>query len=121
MSYCLTYAISLVGGYLIAGGSVYLMRISIGARREFFRWIDLWVGLTERSIATTLALFSPHLVAPFIGWWIALKFAANWKRRAGENIPQKSLVSLVGGLISFAVAITATMVVKPEIIATFSN
>ena len=50
----------------------------------------------------------PDYLAGFIGGWVALKFAANWKRQgldADDNVTRGSLLALVGSVISFAVAI----------------
>ena len=113
-SYAAAYVLSLAGGWLIAGIGVYFMRKSLGKPRPFFRWIDIWIGFTERAIATSLILFVPgyNYLAAFIGGWMGLKFAANWQRQNVKGIEQISLVSLVGSAISFAVAIGVTVIVQ---------
>jgi len=114
MNYVGVYILSLGGGWLIAGLAVYLMRKSIRIPREFFKVIDLWVGGTERAVATTLVLFAPHYLPGFIGGWVVLKFAANWQRQPNEpGVAQKSLAALVGSIFSFAVAIGAGLYCGP--------
>jgi hypothetical protein len=120
ISYVIAYFLSVFGGWLIAGICVYVMRKSIRRPREFFRWIDLWVGGTERAVATTLVLFAHSYLPAFIGGWIALKFAANWKRR-NVGAGQASLVFLVGSVISFAVAIGAALYMRPDLIEKLTN
>ena len=55
----------------------------------------------ERAVATTLVAFAPSYLATFIGGWVALKFAANWKRQS-DNDPasaQGSLLFLIGNVV----------------------
>ena len=115
------YLLSILGGWLIAGTFVYFMRKSIGKPRPFFRWLDVWLGGAERFVATTLILFQPRYLAPFIGGWVALKFAANWQRRQVDGVEQISQVSLVGSVISFAVAIGATIWMRPDVIGKLTH
>ena len=116
------YTLSVAGGWLIAGTGVYWMRRSIKHRREFFRWVDIWVGGAERAVATTLVIFAPAQLPVFVGAWVALKFAANWKRRTRvEGVEQISLIALVGSVISFAVAIWAGLIVIPGAFSKLAN
>jgi len=101
------YLLSLGGGWVIAGAGVYYMRRLIDQRRDFLRWTDVFVGCTERAIATTLVILAPPLLPGFIGGWVALKFAANWQRKVGDDVGPPSLIALVGSAISFAAAIAA--------------
>jgi hypothetical protein len=110
------YLLSILGGWAITGVCVYYMRKTIGKPRPFFRWLDLWLGSAERIVATTLILFQPRYLAPFIGGWVALKFAANWRPPVDKDEPI-SQVSLVGSVVSFAVAIGATIWMRPDVIA----
>src|SRR5436309_2591082 len=41
-------------------------------------WIPMVVGIFERAIVTTLIIWTPKIIAPFIGGWIALKVAGGW-------------------------------------------
>lgn len=115
------YFVSIFGGWLVAGACVYGMRQSIQSPREFFRWLDLWVGGTERAVATTFAIWAPHLLPAFAGGWIALKLALNWQRRSDPDVYRISLVALVGSVISFAIAIGVALVVHPASLAALVN
>jgi hypothetical protein len=109
------YAMSVLGGYLIAGGAVWLIRKQIGKPKDhFFDWLDLWVGGTERFIATTLLVFTPQYLPAFIGAWVAAKFAANWNRQPDSQ--KQSMVALLGSAFSFAVAIGAGLLIRPEVL-----
>ena len=115
------YALSIVGGHLIAGSCIYLIRVTVKQPLETFTWLVFWVGGTERAVATTLVLFAPHYLPAFIGGWIALKFAANWQRRSEEGAREASLVALVGSVLSFAVAVAAALLIRPNAIAIWAN
>lgn len=122
MTYVVAYALSIGGGWFIAGICVYWARRLCKIPREFFRWIDIWVGGTERIVATTLVLLAPGYLAVFIGGWIALKFAANWKRRENEpGANEASLIFLVGNVWSFAVAIAVGVVMNPGVLDFFAK
>src|SRR6478672_6827600 len=41
--------------------------------------LDGLIGCTERFVVTTLVVWVPAYVAPFIAAWVALKMAANWQ------------------------------------------
>jgi len=47
--------------------------------------LSLAIGSSERVIALALWLHATSLLAPFIGAWITLKFAANWQRRDSKG------------------------------------
>lgn len=108
------YTASIFGGWLIAGTCVYVMRLSIGYPRRFFRWLDLWVGGTERAVATTLTIWCPHLLPAFVGGWVVIKLALNWQRQNTEGVQRISLVALVGSVVSFAVAIGVALMLHPS-------
>jgi len=125
VNYIGAYILSIPVGWLIAGSAVYLMRLTItpladGRKtpRDSFRLLDLWVGGVERAVATTLILLAPRYLPGFIGGWVVLKFAANWQRRPYEAaVAEGSLVSLVGSVLSFTVAIAAGLLVRPDALA----
>ncbi len=52
--YVIAYLLSCAGGWLVAGLSVWLMRKSIGTEYQLFKWIDVWVGVTERAVCDYL-------------------------------------------------------------------
>ncbi len=93
------------------------MRWHIGLEPEFkwragFGRLDFWLGTTERAVAVTLVWLVPShqlftALSSFIGGWVALKFAANWKR-LNDNDDQArkgSLLSFIGNVLSFGFAI----------------
>jgi hypothetical protein len=41
----------------------------------------------------------------FIGAWVGLKFAANWKRQSGGDATRASLLFLIGNVLSFGFAL----------------
>ncbi len=86
---------------------------------ESFEPMNLWVGGVERLVATTLVVWWIAYLPAFIGGWIALKFAANWKRFRNDTIyvREGSLMSLVGSVISIAMAIVAGVAIYPDAIA----
>src|SRR3954447_9830479 len=81
------YTIAIVVGFLLVGAAVHAMRLTCGIKRKSFKWIDFWMGGTERAVALTLVLLAPLYLPAFVGGWIGLKFAANWKRH--ELAPKK--------------------------------
>src|SRR3990167_1087530 len=118
MTYVLAYVLSVAGGWLIAGVAIHIMRKSICVPRgRFFKWIDVWVGGSERAVATTLLLFAPAQLAVFIGGWMALKLAANWQRSTDPDAPQTTFVAMVGSVVSFSVAIAAPLLLLPDALA----
>jgi hypothetical protein len=84
-----------------------------------FGWLTLWVGGTERAVAMTLAFLVPHQVPIFIGGWIALKFAATWKRESPhqDDVVSNSLLSLVGSVWSFGFAMFIAWLIRPEFLS----
>jgi hypothetical protein len=82
---------------------------------DSFTWSDFWIGGAERAVATTLVVFAPSYLAGFIGGWVALKFAANWKRQPdrGTETALGGLLFLVGNVISFSIAVTAGLPLNP--------
>ena len=115
------YSVSIFGGWLVAGAFVYVMRLTIDHPRQFFRWIDLWVGGAERAVATTLVILAPHLLPPFVGGWVTLKLAVNWQRQKSNGAEQIALVAMVGSVISFTVAVVAALIAKPTALQTLAN
>jgi hypothetical protein len=76
--------------------------------------LDFWIGATERTITTTLVIFAPPYVAPFIGAWVAFKIAANWQRLKNSDKTRKgTLIALVGNALSFSTAILCGLIVNP--------
>ncbi len=80
--------------------------------------LDQALGFTERFVAVSLILIAPRHVAFFIAGWVALKFAANWKRKEGSSPWEKkrnarySLIALIGSAASFAVAVAVGLALR---------
>jgi hypothetical protein len=77
----------------------------------------------KRLLSTTLVVFAPGYLASFIGAWIALKSAANWKRQPVGHawVTQGSLLLLVGNVLSFAVAIGTGLLLNPGALAIWAK
>jgi hypothetical protein len=112
--YIEAYLISVVAGHFIVAPILWVMRRSVGLDEKMFELSLFWLGGTERVIATTLVIWAPSYVAPFIGAWVALKIAASWQRMpsTSEN-RQGTHIALIGSALSFAVAIGAGLLVHP--------
>lgn len=121
------YTLSVLGGFLVAGLVLYVIRRNLETDKEAefgdeaklrgsFAWLDFWVGGTERAVATTLALWVPTYLPIFIGGWVTLKYAANWKRQPNEKkwVSTGSLIALIGSVVSFSVAIAAALLFRPD-------
>jgi len=117
----IAFAGSVAGGWLTTGLMVWVMRRSIGYPRVFFRWSDIWIGGTERAIATALVIWAPSLGPAFIGGWTALKLAVNWRRQTELGAPEMSSIALVGSAFSFAVAVGAGIWVNPALLTLWTK
>lgn len=130
MHILLAYAVSLFGGFFFVGACMWLMRKAVGdgeykpiqKYKPPFKMLDLFVGVTERFVATTLVVFAPTYLASFIGGWTALKFAANWKRQANDDwVSTGSLLFLIGSVLSFAVAIGSGLYLNPDALTVWTE
>jgi hypothetical protein len=80
--------------------------------------LDKTLGFTERFIAVALIVVAPRQVAFFIAGWVALKFAANWKRKESGEPWEKvrnarfSLIALIGSAASFAIAVAVGLALR---------
>jgi hypothetical protein len=131
MNICTTtvlYLISVFAGGVLAETWVDFMRRGFDKnydptvrRTHRLNWS---IGILERAICTTLVIWTPSLVPGFVGGWITLKFAANWKMRH-EGDPEMDarnrLASLVGMVISFTVAIACGLFAHPSSLKAWSN
>ncbi len=127
MTYVWAYLLSTVGGLIILAPLVRLMHRTSGTvgtkadqagrHRPLFRWLDVWVGFTERAIATTLCIWAPKQLPLFIGGWVIAKLAAGWGRQSDPNYAPAHVIALVGNALSFAVAIAAGLIANPDFLA----
>lgn len=117
MNYFLAYTISILGGFLITGPLVLIMRktsgVSSGKEGNYYSsstmysWSLFWLGGTERGIATTLFMFAPAQLPVFVAGWSAAKIAAGWGRVSDIKYAAGHMTALVGTAWSFCVAIGA--------------
>ena len=111
------WLLSIPIGFILVGGCLKFMRWTAGIPRPTFKPVDFWVGTTERLVAMALLCHAPQYLAAFIGGWIALKFAANWKRldnKTDPTVAQGSLLSFVGNVVSFSFAIVVGAYLCPD-------
>jgi hypothetical protein len=91
-------------GFFVVGILMMFIRWTADTqKRQSLRPIDFWLGTAERYV--TMALFATDHLPAFIGAWVALKFAANWRRRTGEPASEGSMIFLIGNVLSFGFAI----------------
>src|SRR5262252_3414173 len=84
------------------------MRVLVGVQEDtsFHDWMGFFLGVTERGVALTLAIWAPRYLVTFIGGWVLLKFAIGWQRTQLNNrVARGSQTALVGNVVSFAIAI----------------
>jgi uncharacterized membrane protein len=117
----LAYLVSVFGGYVVVLIAMYLIRKTTG-QKQSAKWIDFWLGGTERAVVTTLVIVAPPYVAAFIGAWMALKVAANWQRRENtDEVRTATLIALIGSVFSFAIAIGCGVWANPEALRIWST
>jgi len=119
------YAVSISGGFLVDYWIKFLRRDIADRYKDApnqpkdpsIASLDWSIGTIERFVATTLTIFAPTLLAPFVGGWVALKFAANWQaRKQGDEglLAKHRLVALIGSALSFGWAIGVGILANPE-------
>jgi hypothetical protein len=111
----IAYFVSVVGGYVVVGAFLWLSRRTIGLpRKGTFTCDQLWIGGTERFIATTLVIVAPRYVGAFAVVWVGLKLASNWQRQKGDSpaVRKGTLLALAGNAWSLFIAIAAGWYVK---------
>lgn len=123
VAYATAYFVSTFVVFVVVGLVLKFMRWTANIRGDSFGWLTFWVGGTERAIAMTLAFFAPNQVPIFIGGWIALKFAAGWKRESPlqDDVISNSLLSLVGSVWSFGFAMLIAWSIRPDFLVTFAR
>ena len=70
-------------------------------------WSVFFIGATERCVALALVLWAPPYLPAFVGGWVLLKFSLGWLRvkDGGEEARTDSMLSLIGSVLSFAIAV----------------
>lgn len=112
------------GGGAIIGAFISMMQrhlkiVPPDERCSGFNRLVFFVGATERVAAVLLIVFAPVYTAPFVGGWIALKYAANWQPRDAPFARQKSLLALIGTVWSFGFGILAGCIINPTALTYF--
>lgn len=126
------YSFSLLGGQFLAREWVVLLKRQINKsydpKSARLALLDWSVGFLERGIVTTLVIWAPSLTGPFVGGWMALKFAANWDKRevggefeAQQDVARSRLIGLVGSVVSLGVAIGAGVAAHPHSLLVWAN
>jgi hypothetical protein len=107
LGYLLAYLVVCVVGHFVVAVLLYGMRrVTLNRRPEFWDWSVFFIGATERAVALTLVLLAPPYLPPFIGGWVALKFALGWQReRKTKEALTGSMLALIGNVLSFTIAI----------------
>jgi hypothetical protein len=107
------YVAAIPLGFVFVAGCLALIRWTIGIKSPWFKWLDFWLGTTERAVVWALyAWWEPDRLSWFIGAWVGLKFAANWKRQTGRDAKQGSLVFLIGNVLSFSFALATVWLAR---------
>ena len=84
---------------------------------SFWAWSVFFLGGTECGVALTLVLLAPSYLAAFISGWVALKFALGWQREENKSeVLTGSMLSLIGNVISFAIAIAVGVLLYPDVL-----
>lgn len=127
MNYVWAYLVSILGGFIITGPLVYIMRKTSGIDSgkegnlyqfsNIYGWSIFWLGATERGIATTLFIFAPPQLPLFIAGWSAAKIAAGWGRHSDIKYAAGHMSALIGTAWSFCIAIGAGYWVYPGALA----
>jgi len=99
-------------GFFVVGLCMAFMRRTSGLKRVSLKWIDFWLGTSERYVAMLLFAYRADQLPWFIGAWVSLKFAANWKRHRDPDAQRASLLFLVGNVLSFGFAIALALLAQ---------
>jgi hypothetical protein len=115
------FALSTLGGQLILAPVMELVRRLLVERPRRNWPVSFAVGMTERAVTTALVLWAPGYVAPFVGGWTVVKFAAGWGRITSErpSVRVGHVMALVGTTWSFAIAISVALWFHPDSVAYF--
>jgi hypothetical protein len=86
-------------------------------------WIPMAIGIFERAIATTLIIWTPKIIAPFIGGWIALKVAGGWGLLKEPTTRNRAtfFIGLLGSIVSLGWAIAWGLYVMPGAVKLLNN
>jgi hypothetical protein len=117
-AYVVTYFfVCIIGHYLVAW-CMHRMRMLVGLKgtAPFHDWTTALIGVTERFVALTLAIWVPAYLATFIGGWVLLKFALGWQRtQLNDMVARGSQLALIGTVLSFGIAILGGLYLNPQL------
>jgi hypothetical protein len=103
-------------GHFVVGGCMWFIRWTTRLPKRSFEMSVFWVGTTERLVTMVLFGLDRDRVVWFIGAWVALKFALNYKRREMKEDAdyKQAMLALVGNVLSFGYALVAAYLVTPS-------
>lgn len=101
-------------GHPVVGVCMWFIRWTTSLPKSSFEPSVFWIGTTERLVTMVLFARDPDRVAWFIGAWVALKFALNYKRRVMKKDAdyKQAMLALVGNVLSFGFASVAAYLIK---------
>jgi hypothetical protein len=114
IAWIVIYVVLAALGHLLVGGCMWFIRWTTRLPTSSFEPTVFWIGTTERLVAMVLFARDPEHVAWFIGAWVGLKFALNYKRRSmkTETDYKEAMLALVGNVLSFGFAFVAAYLIK---------
>jgi hypothetical protein len=126
MEMSLAYKALIAAAFIFGGGVMIGLFISFMYRHlkivgpkclwAGFNLLVLAIGFTEQMAAILLIYFSPLYLAPFVGGWIGLKYAAGWQPSGTAFAREKSLLALIGTVWSFGFGIAAGLLINKNAI-----
>lgn len=132
--YCVAIAAYLVSIFVGGLSARYFVDFLHAGIDKNYNWkrhrllrLDWSLGIVERVITTTLVVAAPKMVPAFVGGWVALKFAANWQQRKGNedeaelHVAQKRLSSLIGSAISLSIAVLCGLWINHDALTAWVN
>jgi hypothetical protein len=86
-----------------------------------FGYLTFAIGFTERAVAIVLFVFAPSALLPFVGGWMAVKYAARWQEIYGARAREETLIALVGTAWSLSTAVVAAYFIRDQALAYFTK
>lgn len=107
------YAASLIGGaaitFLWAEAVHFIIQWQFPgmARPLRLRWMPIAIGVLERAVMTSFAIWVPMALGPFMGTWIVAKAAGGWALVVTGEDHKRALyfAGLLGSIVSLGWAL----------------
>jgi hypothetical protein len=114
VSTVVAYFVSIVVGHFVVWGFLRFLRWHTRQDQDRQPAMAMYTGLFERTVVTTLVVWVPSAVGPFILAWVAAKIAANWQR-LGKSVAARTgtQTALLANVVSFSIAIAAGVWINP--------